>query len=366
VILLLGWLLINAGYGFEGSFQRLADYRFVSSTLAGPDNESRGTGRGGNRFRETILASLPVPFPRNYVLGIDLQRREFEVRRWSYLGGAWRLGGWWYYYLYALAVKMPLGVWILVTVALGRKVLTPDARLPRRDELALLVPAVAVFVFVSSQTGINHHLRYVLPAFPFLYVWTCTGAVAGGRARGPLATVVAAALAWSVAGSLYVYPHSLAYFNESVGGPRSGHAHLIDSNIDWGQDLLYLKRWLQTHPEAKPLGLAYVLAHIDPRVAGIEYTPPPPGLTSTASLPPRTAELLGPRPGWFAVSVGELRSHTRQYAYFLRFHPVATAGYSIYIYRITPEEANRVRKELGMPEVAPRQRDGIGNLGPRV
>ena len=37
----------------------------------------------------------------------------------------------------------------------------------------------------------------------------------------------------------------------------NGPAHLLDSNIDWGQDLLYLKDWLDKHPQARPLGLAY-------------------------------------------------------------------------------------------------------------
>jgi hypothetical protein len=69
-------------------------------------------------------------------------------------------------------------------------------------------------------------------------------------------------LLWSIASSLGVYPHSLSYFNELVGGPANGHAHLLDSNIDWGQDLLLLKEWLDAHPEASPLGLAANRQHI--------------------------------------------------------------------------------------------------------
>jgi hypothetical protein len=37
------------------------------------------------------------------------------------------------------------------------------------------------------------------------------------------------------------------------------------------------------------------------------------------------------------------------YTYFKNFEPVARAGYSIYIYHITPEEANRVRRAMGLP-----------------
>jgi hypothetical protein len=54
-------------------------------------------------------------------------------------------------------------------------------------------------------------------------------------------------LAWSVGSSLWYYPHSLSYFNELVGGPMGGPKHLLDSNIDWGQDLFYLKDWLDAN-----------------------------------------------------------------------------------------------------------------------
>jgi hypothetical protein len=45
---------------------------------------------------------------------------------------------------------------------------------------------------------------------------------------------------WLVASSLWIYPHSLSYFNEAIGGPLNGAEHLLGSNLDWGQDLRYL------------------------------------------------------------------------------------------------------------------------------
>lgn len=31
----------------------------------------------------------------------------------------------------------------------------------------------------------------------------------------------------------------------------TGAGHLLDANIDWGQDLLFLKRWNERHPESR-------------------------------------------------------------------------------------------------------------------
>ena len=60
---------------------------------------------------------------------------------------------------------------------------------------------------------------------------------------------------------------------------------------------------------------------------------------------------VGPLPGYYALSVNEIYGRSKQYRYFLHFEPVATAGYSIYIYHITRDEANRVRRELGLPKI---------------
>ena len=54
-------------------------------------------------------------------------------------------------------------------------------------------------------------------------------------------------LLWYVGESLWIYPHYLAYFNEIAGGPRHAYRHLVDSSLDWGQDLPGLKQWLDKY-----------------------------------------------------------------------------------------------------------------------
>ena len=97
-MLLIALYLINLGYAFDGSFTRLKSFDFVSTSLTDLDTP----GKVGNRFRGLWIGNVPVPLPRQYVLGLDLQKRDFEDwRRPNYLRGEWRTGGgWWYYYLY--------------------------------------------------------------------------------------------------------------------------------------------------------------------------------------------------------------------------------------------------------------------------
>lgn len=71
------------------------------------------------------------------------------------------------------------------------------------------------------------------------------------------ASLVSVLVSWLLASSVWVYPHSLSYFNESVGGPLNGSKHLLGSNVDWGQGVLKLDRILNSHPEWGPIAIAY-------------------------------------------------------------------------------------------------------------
>lgn len=346
IILVVALYMLNLGYGFEGSFRQLGDYSFGSAALSGSE------GRQGNRFAGSWLAWMPVPLPANYLQGIDRQKMDFENELWmSYLRLRWQDRGWWYYYLYGLTIKVPLGTWMLLLLALAMRFTGRRGWRPWRDEFLVLMPLAVMLVFVSSQTGFSHHLRYVLPIFPFAFIWISQVAQAVTLRRRVIAGLAGLALAWSVTSSLWIYPHVLSYFNELVGGPRHGHAHLLVSNIDWGQDLHYLRRWLNKHPEATPLGLAFHSRFVDPEALGIESVSVP-----GAPLPGERRTLaqlmeMGPQPGWYAVPVGSIRGKSRRLAYFLLMKPAGMAGYSIYIYDVTLDEANRVRRKLNMPEL---------------
>jgi 4-amino-4-deoxy-L-arabinose transferase-like glycosyltransferase len=348
-IVLLSLLVLNAGYVFDGSGTPLGEYLFVSHLLNGVPAEEGG-GRDmrvlGNRFHNTWLAAVPVPLPRDYVSGLDVQRRDLEDGMPpSFLAGEWRQGGWWYYYLYALSVKVPLGTLVLVLWSLVLFVLRRPASARFLDELTLWLPALAVLVLVSSQTGFNHHMRYVLPMFPFVLIAAAKLAYYLQAASWKRGLVILALLLWSVGSSLVVYPHSLSYFNELAGGPDNGHRHLLDSNIDWGQDLLYLKEWVEAHPEAGSLGLAY-FNYIDYRVCGAAFVEVPIDPPSDVLTEAVEEARFGPHPGYFAVDLHSLKRGP--YKYFGRFQPIAKAGYSIFVYHVTPEQVDQVRREMGL------------------
>lgn len=370
-ILASGLFVLNVGYGFEGTLRPLGAYTFVSQTFSGQP----AGGIAGNRFADTPLAYVPVPLPSNHVQGIDCVDYEFERNYPSYLRGTWKDGGWWYYYLYAAAIKIPLGFWLLLAVAAVIPIADTRYRIPFRDAMALLLPGIAIFAIVSSQTGFNHHFRYVLPGVPFFFVFASRLGQAFDLKQRWLSTVTFGCICWGALSGFYVYPHSVSYFNELIGGPSKGHLHLLNSNIDWGQDLLFLKTWMDQHPHARPMGI--LASHqLRPGSAGIRdyfepnaWPPEEPGVREYHQL---ERPAIGPEPGWFAISVNFLQGYVRaeqaakfgfhtpnapKFTYFQRFTPVDRIGYSMYVYHITLDECNRVRGELRLPPIEPDEAD---------
>jgi len=322
-------LSINLWYGFDGTLTPLGQFQFLSRSLGGSVDE-KNVDRPGNRFTGTPMAMIPVPFPRQYVQGIDRQKYHFERPDQSYLRGEWRERGWWHYYVYAALIKEPLGYWALGALALVLSIRFPSFRVRWREEFLLLMPLILITLFVSSQRGFNRHLRYILPVFPFAFILTSRVAICAYSRARRLRFATLACTTWALVSSLSVFPHSLGYFNELGGGPMNGHYHLLSSNTDWGQDLHYLKSWVDAHPEATPLHLKWHTRVVDV------------GLVGLAPL-----EIPGwPQPGWYAISVNSLHGRGGKHAYLLDATPVASAGYSVFIYHLSLDDCKILRGKL--------------------
>jgi len=415
VIVALSLFTIDAGYGAEGVGLPLGDrhLEFASSLLTGPvvPGKPRPSSPNPllkaawrereNRFRGTSMASFPSPLPLHYLLGFDEQKLESEgvPKRWFppkerasiaesdevtgypvYLDGQLRRTGWRSYYFWAAVYKVPEGTWVLVLLTLGVLAGSPRARAAWSDELVLLIVPLAILFTMSYLTDINLGLRYILPVFPYLFIsagklarWVAGFAVPLSRlAAGSL---VGSALAATALATFSIHPHYLAYFNWTSGGPAEGSRHLIDSNLDWGQDLVNLRDWVATHTPGERIGLAY-FGQITPVIFGVRNEPfdwfLPPGRPGT--LGPRTdnPSLVGPArqltPGLYAVSATLLRglpwrlydpnplvapqawgAKEFAFSYFQEVEPIDHVGYSIFIYRLTAADVARLSPLVAQP-----------------
>ena len=133
--------------------------------------------------------------------------------------------------------------------------------------------------------------------------------------------------------SLLVFPHSMSYFNCAVGGPLNGPSYLHNSNVDWGQDLLFLHRWMQRHPEARPMRVDFS--------GGFKADMLPFWDDDTEIRPlfgdDSAEEAQGSTDGqWYAISVGRLYDLPKRhdvYEDFRNARPETRIGYSIRVFR---------------------------------
>ena len=185
--------------------------------------------------------------PRMLVPFADYIASVLTIRTWYTRGhslpqfflGRFSFDSWPEYYPVAFLLKTTLPAILLFVIALVvglRK---------RSFEFVALLTFVALFFIIAATGHLALGIRYVLPVYPFIYAAT-TIAISQPRpeARGPRpAVIVALLLAWHIAENVAAYPSYIAYFNEAIGSRANADKFLIDSNLDWGQDLRRLDRW---------------------------------------------------------------------------------------------------------------------------
>jgi hypothetical protein len=187
----------------------------------------------------------------DYLLGLARVAEHNNGGHPSYLLGMRSKTGFWYYFPVAFAVKSTLAAWaaLLLTAALGAwtvfrrglRAITPMA-------LGLAVPPLLFFAF-SMTSSINLGMRHILPVYPFLYVGVAVLATRHlqSRAGQAMAAAVLLIAVVQIGECASIYPDYLAFFNAAAGGPGRGPEYLVDSNIDWGQDVKKLVHWLDQH-----------------------------------------------------------------------------------------------------------------------
>lgn len=173
-----------------------------------------------------------LPF-RAFLAEADAVRAFYAERHVlpQFLLGAFSPDGWPHYYLVAIAVKTPIPALVLFVLACTRK---------RRFETIACAIFIALFLAVSAFSSLNLGIRHILPVFPFAYAATV---IALHDAPRRLRDVSLALVALHIVIGIAAYPSYLAYFNQFIGSHRNADRVLIDSNLDWGQDLKRLRYW---------------------------------------------------------------------------------------------------------------------------
>lgn len=194
----------------------------------------------------------------------------------GYLMGQYSTTGFMAFYPVLFLVKTP--VIALGLILYGGFMLSRQSVIGVKDRLILVFPLIALLVLVLLNTA-SIGYRHVLPLVPYLLVF------AGGAAsysvvqwiKNPTRRMLRIGVVITIFGVyaasvLWQHPHYLSFFNGLIGGPGNGHRYAVDSNLDWGQDLLMLKHYRETQGD-EAYGLLYFGPTSLPAAYGVTSDP---------------------------------------------------------------------------------------------
>lgn len=223
----------------------------------------------GNRLlADPVVWASDKPILRPYAqffLGLLMVMQRAVGGNTTYFLGEISNIGWYNYFPIVFLIKVPLALFVLVLISLFiscYKVKKPFWHKTYQrfyQWLKIHFAEFALFSFlviywiVTLRSNLNIGVRHILPTFPVIYI-LISGQIAKCQiSRGlPLKSCLSTALRlllitlflWYASAAIKIYPHFLTYFNGIVGGPTQGYKYVVDSNLDWGQDLKRLAQFV--------------------------------------------------------------------------------------------------------------------------
>lgn len=271
-------------------------------------------------FGPMHAGGLSVPAPA-FLSGVDTFLLHGSSGHPSFLLGTPANRGWWYYFPVALAVKTPIP--LLLFAIIGAAVAWRD--IVSRREWRTAVPFVAsvTILLISITVRVDLGIRLILAIYPLLAIVAAQGFVRLWSDATSLVPrmAIGALLAWSIAIVARAHPDHLSYFNALAGDHPE--RVLVDSNLDWGQDLYRLRDTIIARHITDTVRVAY-FGTSDIGAAGVPNA--------------RELGLHERATGWVAASetylAGEWVGHA--YDWLLAYPPVARIGPSMRLWYIPP------------------------------
>jgi hypothetical protein len=252
------------------------------------------------------------------------------------------------YFPFVYLIKEPLAFHILTILALAYFSLKIKEPLWRKPFLRFknfikehfiefsMLTWILVYWITSIRSNLNIGVRHLLPAFPFTMILTAKGIIfwlESFKFKKLAYGLISILLLWQVISIIKIYPHFLSYANEIVG-PENLHMYTVDSNLDWGQDLKRLKKWVDEN-EIEKIYIDYFGG------ADVEYYFGKKYLRWWGTRDPNEFE----KPNYFAISASFLQGGkglpakgfdqpTGYYLWLEKYKPIARIGYSIFVYYI--------------------------------
>jgi len=300
-------------------------------------------------IKNAILWMVDKPILRayaHYFTGISMVFHRVVGGNTTYFLGEVSNLGWRNYFPIVYAIKLPLAFHILTLIALFyavwfiKKPFWQNFGQRLKNWVKSHFPEFSILTFiiiywaVSIKGNLNIGVRHLLPVFPPTFTLVA-GMIAKGLKEPYLKlkySLLMILILWQAFSVISIYPHFLAYFNEIVGGPNQGYIYVVDSNLDWGQDLKRLKIWTEKNGVNKIyvdyFGGSDVKYYLGEKFAPWWGQRNPQELPKGSYLAVSATLLQGGR----GQAAPGFNQPTDYYRWLDRYEPIAKIGYSIFVY----------------------------------
>jgi hypothetical protein len=236
------------------------------------------------------------------------------------LGRVKQAGGWKSYFPIVVLLKWPvvvLGLFLtsVVLAALGKIKLPPDFL------LVMAFPALYFVAAIFSKVDLGE--RHILLVYPFALL-CAAGLWQFAQQRRVVMVLLVALVCVNAADVLRYAPDYLSYFTPFVN-PATSYKLLSDSNLDWGQGLLDLRKYQRQHPN-ETIHLAY-FGTMDPRLYGIRYVPLAPNEKVSGTVVVSATHLSG-----------QLLDDPNGYHWALQYPEVAMLDHSLHVFQVPAQD----------------------------
>jgi hypothetical protein len=337
--------VLNALYRFRGTPTSLSSIPFVSPVFSGMPKTVTNGIVSGNRFDRTWIGKIPLPIPRDFLIGLDSQLLDQQAGAFGNLEHGNLVPDCpWYAPLRTLVYKLPLGTLILAGFSLSYWLYHASrGRFP--NALIVTIPVLFVLLLCVEGGSLKSSLRYSLPALPF-FIILMGQPLQVGLSHKPSCIVIAACLFGNVVSLIRAYPSYIAYGNELVGGHAGAQQRFLGSNFDWGQDLFLLKRWSDEHPDLGPLALTYY-GSLHPAEIELNTRPLPESFSRPYALSSRSSKdgfywavssnVLHGLPGILDIEGSTITQGKLKQELLTKDSAVARIGQTLFVFRVYPE-----------------------------
>lgn len=234
IILALSFIIVWIGYGMP---LKTAPH-FTKNSYQVTVGEKDGSGKYNQIFHKFADVIIPADYFKGLIVTLHLQ----ETGLGSFLDGKHSGGGgWWYYFPMTFFYKSPLYliffVFIYIIIAF-----TKPKHFFSKDNIYLL-GMIILFSAIAMKSKMDLGVRYIFPVYILTFI--ALGQITQNFKNYLVNIFWVILIGGTVYTMIIISPKYITYFNEIAGGAENGYKHLLDSNIDWGQDVKRLNNFMK-------------------------------------------------------------------------------------------------------------------------